>query len=376
MAENEDLLKEAQAKAEAKKKADAAKKAQQEAARKKKEEADAKREKERLAGLEQEKKNYQKEQKAKAEEKAKKEAEQKAQREKADKAKAEAERKRVVGNAYSTARNKAVAAAEKYAKTGNANDLKIYNNANTEYQKAKADYVKEFGSLPLGQGDVLKPAAPNRREDIGPSGEYAEPKIVKPTGPTGPAKDEKLAPTPTGTKITTPTGPSTPLTPTTPTGSANAVQVSENDPRVQKYITVLGYTKEQAIAQVQADVALLNAGGGSGGGSGSSTQQSYRLFSQQETAAFANQIAQQLIGRELSAEEIAQATQKLNTQIKATPVVTKTTGSTTVQTGGVDEQQFIKEQMQLTPEYSGYQMATTYFDSMLDALRGPAGGGI
>lgn len=148
--------------------------------------------------------------------------------------------------------------------------------------------------------------------------------------------------------------------------------VNVNDPRVQAYIKI-GFTPEMAMAKVQSDIAA--AGGGPGGG-GSGTQIAYKLFTQQQTAGFANSMAQQLLGRDLSAEEIAKATEAINLQSKKSPTVTKTSGSTTVQTGGIDENVIVKEQIKVMPEYANYQQATTYFDAMLGALRGPAGGGI
>jgi hypothetical protein len=36
----------------------------------------------------------------------------------------------------------------------------------------------------------------------------------------------------------------------------------------------------------------------------------------------------------------------------------------------------MEQEAQANPEFAAYQQATTYFDSMLETLRGPVGGGI
>lgn len=154
--------------------------------------------------------------------------------------------------------------------------------------------------------------------------------------------------------------------------SSEGVQLASDTAAVIAALNAAGITPTQdAIA-----AALAAGGGDGGGGGGGGTQRSYRLLTEQQTAGFANPMAQDLIGRELTTEEIARTTQSVNLQAKANPTITTTSGTTTTQTGGIDERQIVKEELQLNPEYATYQQATTYFDTMLSALRGPAGGGI
>lgn len=121
------------------------------------------------------------------------------------------------------------------------------------------------------------------------------------------------------------------------------------------------------------NIAAYSAGDGSGG---PSTQRSYQQFNSQQTAGLANQIAKNLLGRELTKDEVMRATENLNFQAQANPTVTTTSGGTTVQSGGIDAEQILREDFKLAPEYESYQKATTYFDAMIDALRGPAGGSV
>jgi uncharacterized protein involved in outer membrane biogenesis len=168
---------------------------------------------------------------------------------------------------------------------------------------------------------------------------------------------------------------SQPLTPTID-GPAAQVLITADDPRVQRYVRTGLYTLQEAIQIVTGQQAVLDAAGAGGDGGGSTTQSSYKTFSTQQTESFANAIAQNLIGRALTPEELMRATDKLNIESKASPTVVKTVGGSTVQSGGIDAEQSIKSQLELAPEYANYQQATTYFDAMLGALRGTAGGGI
>lgn len=107
----------------------------------------------------------------------------------------------------------------------------------------------------------------------------------------------------------------------------------------------------------------------------SSTSRQYRQFTQQQVQGMAETQFQESIGRAATAEEVANVQQQLNAAEKASPTIS-TSGATSVTSGGVDEQQLVKQIAEMSPEYANYQQATTYFDAMLGALRGPAGGGI
>lgn len=130
----------------------------------------------------------------------------------------------------------------------------------------------------------------------------------------------------------------------------------------------------EAIAAAQAMNAPATGSGGGGGGY--ARQASYNVYSNEQTQSIADSVAQNLLGRALTADELTRVTQNLNIESKANPSITQSTGGMTVQSGGINEQQSVKNQLELAPEYKNYQQATTYFDAMLGALRGPAGGGI
>lgn len=173
-------------------------------------------------------------------------------------------------------------------------------------------------------------------------------------------------------------------------GTLNKLKVMEdNQGKVE-------FAKSDAGVQLSADTAAIIAsirasglnptidaiaaaqsvlGGGSSGGGGG-TSKSYKVYSEQETSNLANTIAQNLLGRAATVEELARATQNLNVESKLNPTVTTSTGGATVTSGGIDSQEILKKEFKLAPEYETYQKATTYFDAMIGALRGPAGGGV
>lgn len=163
--------------------------------------------------------------------------------------------------------------------------------------------------------------------------------------------------------------------PTPQVQNVTTSNISPNDPRVLALTKNNLYTLDEAIAKVAAQQAQIDIATGSGGG-GTGTQSSYRIFDAEQTAGFANTIAQNLLGRTLTAEELNNLTNTLNTQSKAKPTTVKTVGGSAVQSGGIDAEQVVKSELQLAPEFETYQKATTYFEAMLGALRGTAGGGI
>jgi hypothetical protein len=116
------------------------------------------------------------------------------------------------------------------------------------------------------------------------------------------------------------------------------------------------------------------------GGSGRSVSKSYRTYTKQEVLGLATSAFQSAIGRAATDKELEVLTKHINTAEKANPSKTVTTSSggtsKSKTTGGIDEQQFATSAAESNPEYAGYQKATTYFDAMLSALRGQAGGGI
>lgn len=111
-------------------------------------------------------------------------------------------------------------------------------------------------------------------------------------------------------------------------------------------------------------------------GSTSSTSKSYKQYDLQQVKGVAESAFQDAIGRAPSADELARFQASLNAAEKQSPSTTTGTSKSSVTSGGVDVQQFAKDTAELAPEYANYQKATTYFDSMISALRGPVGGGM
>ena len=150
-----------------------------------------------------------------------------------------------------------------------------------------------------------------------------------------------------------------------------------------------GATYDQAIAAMYPNVVNPAVLDGSNGPSGIPSRtvnvdKRVQTFTAQQLEGAATQYAQQLLGRALTAAELASVTKFTNTEALKTPQISKTitnnsgttSTSSTTSSGGIDEGQLIKSQIEQNPEYANYQKATTYFDSMLSALRGPVGGGI
>lgn len=97
-----------------------------------------------------------------------------------------------------------------------------------------------------------------------------------------------------------------------------------------------------------------------------------------------NAAYRQAVGREATADELAQAVNSVQKAYEKTPDKTTTattrdgkgnTKSVSTVSGGVDEKTLISDQAKAKPEYGSFQSATTYFDAMLKALDGPVGQG-
>ena len=299
------------------------------------------------------------------EEKAKKAADDKAKKDAAAKAREENVLKgnqQRVATLYSNKVRALESTIESYSKNGDEKYATQARSIQSEIDKIAVEYKKYFGVFPPKATQFEQTQIKNRREDIGPSGQYANVKITAP-GAVGTiiqdaetARENRRNLQPLQATVT----------------PDNAPAVNPNDPRISLYMK-LGMTRSEAIAAVATSVGNIGLGDG-GGGLGN--QSAYKIFTEQETAGFANQIAQSLLGRELTADEIAKTTQSINVESKKSPITSKSIGGSTVQSGGIDERQIVKEELQLAPEFANYQQATTYFDAMLGALRGPAGGGI
>jgi hypothetical protein len=168
-----------------------------------------------------------------------------------------------------------------------------------------------------------------------------------------------------------------------PFGGNNVPWVMDPESRRETY---RGYSDKVAYDKAYAD-AVKNFGianvTNQTGKSTSQTSKSIKQFSLQQIQGLATSAFQAAIGRAATQEELSTFLKNLNAEEKKNPTVTKTSNSysgenvtsTTTSSGGIDESQFATDQSQMHPEFANYQKATTYFDAMLNSLRGPTGGG-
>lgn len=121
------------------------------------------------------------------------------------------------------------------------------------------------------------------------------------------------------------------------------------------------------------------------GSSSSQVSKSVKQFSTQQVLGMAEAAFKAAIGRTATAKELAALRDHINTEEKKNPTISKSSSyssdsgsssSSTTTSGGIDEVQMAKTFAESNPEYASYQKATTYFDSMMSALRGTVGGGI
>jgi hypothetical protein len=113
----------------------------------------------------------------------------------------------------------------------------------------------------------------------------------------------------------------------------------------------------------------LLADGGTGGSGGSKTTAQTYITSPSQTAKLVNTVAQDLLGRDLTKAEQAKYLKLINTQQKAEPAMQTTGSGFTTTRGGVDEQQFVTEQIAQTGE-ARTKRATDAYSIMLNELGG------
>lgn len=130
------------------------------------------------------------------------------------------------------------------------------------------------------------------------------------------------------------------------------------------------------VIQSLADMGKTGKYAGASGQATSSTQIRYdrKIYSQEEFAPIANQVAQSLLGRMMSEDEIKRALAEVNKQSKANPqkTVTKTrynaagtstkTSSTT--TGGINAQDVLQSSLGETAESQAYTTNNVFNDAM------------
>jgi len=114
---------------------------------------------------------------------------------------------------------------------------------------------------------------------------------------------------------------------------------------------------------------LASEGSGDGTGGGPTTTRQTYVTSPTQTAKLLDTVAQDLLGRNLTKAEKAKYTRLINSEQKRQPSVTTSgTGFSTTQ-GGIDEQQFVTEQLQATGEAKNYR-ATDAYTVMMQELGG------
>jgi len=150
-----------------------------------------------------------------------------------------------------------------------------------------------------------------------------------------------------------------------------------------KYYTAL--TKLEAAYQQQAAIDkitgatktplrydiltnLIAEGDGTGGGGPTTTTQTY-ITSPSQTAKLLDTVAQDLLGRKLTKAEKSKYTQLINVQQKKQPSIQTSGKGFSSTRGGIDEQQFITEQIGATAE-AKTNRATDAYSIMMQELGG------
>lgn len=124
-----------------------------------------------------------------------------------------------------------------------------------------------------------------------------------------------------------------------------------------------------AIRPVGRDEFLneqISFGGGAGGPS--TTAQTY-ITSPSQTAKLLDTVAEDLLGRKLTREEKNKYTKLINEQQKKQPSVTTSGQGFSTTRGGIDEQQFVTEQIGATAE-AKTNRATDAYTVMMQELGG------
>ena len=133
---------------------------------------------------------------------------------------------------------------------------------------------------------------------------------------------------------------------------------------VGQAFTVGQYLDQEAAARIAS---------GEGGSKGPSVRKDTRIADATTAKALIDAIFQDTLGRKASGKEILKYTSALQKAQKAAPVVTKysTSGSTTsaTTTGGINEQQYLIDQIAGTDEAKANQVLG-YYKAFMDALGG------
>lgn len=153
-------------------------------------------------------------------------------------------------------------------------------------------------------------------------------------------------------------------------GTVSGSSKSTDSSPLNNALASLGITQ----ADIQA-LTLASSGTTAGGPSGVTTKTTYAPGAK---TADINTIWRQYTGKDASKKQVNAITAAINAAMKASPDKSTNTGgdfSTTSKVVGADPNEIIKQQALQDPNAPSYMAATTYYDAMMSAIRGPLGGG-
>lgn len=153
-------------------------------------------------------------------------------------------------------------------------------------------------------------------------------------------------------------------------GATAGSAISKSSSPLNNALSSLGITKTD-IANYVGTSGTSTAGGPSG----VTTRTTYTTGSQ---IANINTIWRQYTGKDASTKQVNAITAAINAAMQANPDKSTNTGgdySTTSKVVGADPNEIIKQQALQDPSTPSYQAATTYYDAMMQAIKGPLGGG-
>lgn len=125
-------------------------------------------------------------------------------------------------------------------------------------------------------------------------------------------------------------------------------------------------TARQILSELASGEASVSGAATGTGRVGRRQQFTVELPSETESYTVLNDMARDLIGRDLNEQEIKKYTQMLNKRTMQSPRVSTPMGETgTVYSGGVDREEVARQLISDHPEYSGYQLNHQIMDVML-----------
>ena len=114
--------------------------------------------------------------------------------------------------------------------------------------------------------------------------------------------------------------------------------------------------------------AGVETGGGSGVGGGgyAGPRETVEIINETEAYSLINDMARDMLGRDLTEQEVKKYTQKLRQKEMASPRVSTPQGpGGTVYSGGIDRNEVVRQLLTDNPDYAGYQLNHEIMDVML-----------